>query len=408
MSLDVIKNLKSEVETLKKELETSKAEAQKVEEIEKELGAIKADLERKSIFGEEKVSDKEVAKAEKRASDLQLKSLITGRPVHSFAEFKEVASVIEKAIKPTDISDWMAEKFSQEIIEKMELELKIEKLFDRVIVPDGVQKLSFPKKTGSSTAYLIQPAQDAIESAITVGKVSFEPVKIKTLVTVADETQQEAVVASLLNVVKEDIAYSLAKASEVALINGDLTGGINGNPAATDVSKAFNGLRKYGYDVNKIDNGGGVLSLDTIRAARKSLGVFGIDPSELVLVVNPTVYYQLLNIENIQTIDKIGNAAVLKTGTIAMIDGINIVLSEKIPVNLNTAGEVDTSTPGTLTGALLFNRKTFRVATRETVSFEQDRSIINDTNWYTARRYLDFKQMTVDPKSVAYIVNVAQ
>jgi len=403
MALEVIKQLNEEIAALKEQLKNVEGSSEEL----KALADKVAELERKKDFmSGEKVSDRVIAEAEKKAADLKLKAAVLDRPVDSFAEYKEVASIVEKAIKPSDIAAWMDERFSNSIVELMELELKVERLFNSMTIPNGVEAVSIPQKTGRTTAYLIAPDTDAIESAVTAGKVTIKPVKLKTLVQIADETRNEAVVGAILDVIRQDIAHSLAKGTETAIVNGDTAGTLNGNPGANDVTMAFDGLRKYG-DANKVDNGGGALTLANIRAARAKMGVFGVDPSELKLLVNPAVFYQLLQIPEVQTIDKIGNEAVIKTGTIAMVDGIDIVLTEVIPTNLNASGVVDTTTPGTLTAAVLVNTSGFLVGKRNAVEAERDRNIVRDVEILVGRRYVDFKKVVVEDTAAVTIVNVA-
>ena len=401
MGLDVIKNLKAELDALKGEVEGVKSTAEMIKAIEARIDAIES--ERKKSFDIKSVDERMIQKAQRDAANLALKSKLLGRDVKSFEEFKKVADIVEKAIKPTDITSWLDEQFSKEIIDLMDYDLKIEKLFGSVTVPNGISQLSFPQKTARSKAYLINPAEDAIESAMTGGKVTFNPVKLKTLVIVSDEAKNEAVVGALLDVVKQDIAYSLAIGVEDALVNGDPTGDINNNPAATDVSKAFNGLRKFGLD-NSVDNGGGAISINSIRTAVKQMGVFGTNPSECVLVVNPRVYAQLKGIPDLQTIDKIGNAAVLKTGTVAMLDGMQVVVSDFIPNTLDATGKVTDS--GKNTAALVVNTKAFKVGKRNIVEFEQDRNVVNDTMIYTGRVYRDFNKMYAPVTPIAEIINI--
>jgi len=405
MTIEKIKELETKVKELEVELAKSREDSE-ISRLQKEIEEFKADMERKSLFAETKTTDREVQVAEKKAKDLVLKAKLLGRDLASFKEFKEIAGVIEKAIKPSDIADWMEESFAKEIFELMQLNLKVERLFDEVIVPKGVQKLSFPMKNGFSKAYLIQPATDAIESAFVAGKVTFDPVKIKTLVITADEAENEAVVSSLLQVVKEDIAYSLAQAGENAIVNGDTSGDLNNNPGANDVTMAFNGLRKYGYDSAKIDNGGTAITTDAIISARKALGVLGVNPQELALIVNAEVYNQLLKLPEVLTYDKFGNDLTIKTGTLAKIYGIDIIPTEFIPNTMDSDGKVDGDDNTNLTGAVLVNVKAFRKATRNVVEFEKFRNIQNDTNMYTGRRYLDFQKIVGNPVASAYIVNI--
>ena len=401
MGIEVIKNLKTELDALKSEVTEAKSVGETIKAIEARIDAM--ENERKKSFEVGTVDERMVKKAKADAANLVLKAKLLGRDAQSFDEFKKLATLVEKAIKPADISSWLDEQFSKQVIDLMDYDLKIEKLFGMITVPAGVSQLSFPQKTARSKAYLITPAQDAVESAMTGGKVSFNPVKLKTLVTVSDEAKNEAIVGALLDVVKQDIAYSLAIGVEDALVNGDTTGDINDNPAATDVSNAFDGLRKYGLD-NSVDNGGGAITISSIRTAVKQMGVFGSNPSECVLIVNPRVYAQLKNLTDLQTIDKIGNAAVLKTGTVAMLDGMQVIVTDFIPNDLDSTGNVSSS--GNKTAAIIVNTKAFKVGKRNLVEFEQDRNIVNDTMIYTGRVYRDFHKMYVPVTPIAEVINI--
>ena len=401
MGIEVIKSLKTELDALKTEVTEAKSVGETIKAIEARIDAM--ENERKKSFEVDAVDERMVKKAKADAANLVLKAKLLNRDTQSFEEFKKLATLVEKAIKPADISSWLDEQFSKQVIDLMDYDLKIEKLFGSITVPNGVAQLSFPQKTARSKAYLITPATDAVESAMTGGKVSFNPVKLKTLVTVSDEAKNEAVVGALLDVVKQDIAYSLAIGVEDALVNGDTSGDINDNPAATDVSNAFDGLRKYGLN-NSVDNGAGSLSISSIRTAVKQMGVFGSNPSECVMVVNPRVYAQLKNLTDLQTIDKIGNAAVLKTGTVAMLDGMQVVVTDFIPNTLDSKGNVSSS--GNKTAALIVNTKAFKVGKRNIVEFEQDRNIVNDTMIYTGRVYRDFHQMFVPVTPIAEVINI--
>ena len=407
MSLELIKNLKGEVEGLKKELEGAKGAADKVAELEKEFGVLKAEADRKVPVAEKEVS---TAELKEKAANMKLKSILTGRALHETPEYKELAGSIEKAIKPSDVPNWVEEAFANEILTKMELDLKVASLFGSYTIPENVQVLSVPRlDAGAGEGFLINPAEDAIESALTSGKVQFQVSKIKSLVITADETNQEAVLNTLMDVVKTELAKSLARGVEKAIVNADQDTGddnINGDPAATDVTRAYaKGLRKYGL-VNTVDGGGNAITLDDIKAARKAMGVFGVNPADMALIINPETLYDLLGIDEVLTVDKIGSdRAVLRTGTIASIFGINVIISEYVPHNLDANGKV--ASDGTLTAALLVHLPSFKRAKRNAVGLEQDRNIINGTNIYVGQTFTDFKMTSVAGNSVVSIINLA-
>jgi len=212
-----------------------------------------------------------------------------------------------------------------------------------------------------------------------------------------------------MDVVKTELAKSLARGVEKAIVNADQDTGddnINGDPAATDVTRAYaKGLRKYGL-VNTVDGGGNAITLDDIKAARKAMGVFGVNPADMALIINPETLYDLLGIDEVLTVDKIGSdRAVLRTGTIASIFGINVIISEYVPHNLDANGKV--ASDGTLTAALLVHLPSFKRAKRNAVGLEQDRNIINGTNIYVGQTFTDFKMTSVAGNSVVSIINLA-
>lgn len=410
MSLEVIKNLQAEIQALKEAQEASKAE---FEAVQKDLGAVTDELaERKKTFdAEPQVSAEKVKETKARAANLHLKSVLSGKDITQFAEYKEIMGIAEKAIKPADTADWLKEEFSNDLLRELELQLKIENLFSKVVIPDGVSTLSIPTKNSYAEAYLIAPLDDAIESAFTDGKVTFDTKKIKSLITIAEEMKNETVISAIIDVVKTDLSDALARGSEKAIISGDtdLTAtGINDVVAATDVRAAFDGLRKIGMS-NTTDFGAGDSStlLGKFREMRKSMGIYGLEQMDLVIVVNPTVAYRLLDMPEFLTMDKIGALATILTGQVGMIDGISVILSEYIPEDLTAAGDYDGVTT-TFTAALMVNRKYFKVGTRNGVRVGEDTNIINDSTSYVASRYLDFKRTDVNGSPVAYGINISK
>jgi len=399
MGIEVIKNLKEEVDNLKKELEATKSESEKkVEELQKEFDSKLS--ERKTAFGErEVVSEKAVEKAKKKAGELYLKSVLMDRPANSFKEFKEVTDIVEKAIKPSDISTWLGEEFSNQVVEELELNLKVEGLFDKIKMPANRSTFSIPARTEDAKAYLIAPASDAIESAINGSKVSFETKRIKTLLSVADQADQEMVTA-IVDLVRKELVRSLLRAGEQAIIDGDTS-----ISDANDVRKAFDGLLKMAKDAgNKVDAGGNAVTLSVIASVRKLLKKYGLNPADLVLLTPVNVAYQLLDLPEVQTIDKYGQMATLVKGEIARIYGMPIIPSEYIPTDLDENG--DHSSDKNYTAVLLVNKSYFLVADRGNISIEKDRNITSSVNLFVGYRDFDFKKVAVNATPVSAIVDV--
>jgi N4-gp56 family major capsid protein len=60
---------------------------------------------------------------------------------------------------------------------------------------------------------------------------------------------------------------------------------------------------------------------------RKDLGVWGLDPSELVYIVSTDVYYELLEDTNFLTVDKVGDRATILTGQIGSVANTPVLVS---------------------------------------------------------------------------------
>lgn len=399
MAIEAIEKMSKEIESLKQSLEAQKTDAEKqLSELQKEFDGKLA--ERKTSFEEKDVSADVVAKAQKDGANLYLKSILTGRPVSSFAEFKDIASVVEKAIKPADISNWLSEEFSGQMLTKLEAELMVEPLFAKLTMPQNRNQFSIPGRTTDAIAYLIAPGADAIESTIAAGKVTFATSRIKTLVSVTDQADQEAVVA-VMDLVKQELTSSLARASEKGIIAGDTT-----VSDANDVRKAFDGLLKIAVGAGQTVDGTGAISAANVLAARKKLGVYGLNLADLVIIAPVKVAYDMLGLDDVKTVDKYGALATILTGEIAKLYGMPIVASAYIPENLDAAGVVDKVTPGTKTAVLVVNRRFFGVADRGTIGIEEERKAVSSSTLYVGYRDVDFKKLSVVATPVAAIVNL--
>ena len=400
MGLEIITSLQKEVETLKKELEARKTEEEKkVEELKKELGQMVE--ERKTQFEDSAVQGDAVEKAKKEGAKLHLKSVLLGRDPQHVEGFKAVADVVEKAIKPADLNSWLAEQFSNEVLEELKLVLKVEALFPKIAFPDNVNTFSIPGKLEEAVSYLIAPGDDAIESAIGAAKVSFQTQRFKTLVGITDQANQETV-TSLLDLVRMEMISSLARATEKAIIMGD-----TGFADANDVRKAFDGLLKYALAAgNTVDNGGGQVTALNIAAARRKLGVYGLNLADLVIIAPVDVAYQLLELPEVLTFDKYGSNFTVLKGEIGRIWGMPIVVSEYVSHTLKADGTEGVAGTDDKTAVLVVNKQYFAVADRGNVGLETERKAVSSTTLYVSYRDLDFNKIALNATPVAALINV--
>lgn len=364
-----------------------------------------SETQRKSLMASTTTQPIDVKALKKSAADLYLKSVLLGTTPDNLPEYKKVVELAEKSIVPTDVTAWLAEEFSNDLIERLEVERQVENLFSRFQMPANRNTFSIPAKTQDIVAYLIAPDQAAIASAISGDKVSFATQRLKALVAITDQADQESVTA-LVAIARQSLIESIMRAMEEAIINGDTT-----TTDANNVRKTFNGLRKLALDAGVfVDGGGDAIAAADIVNARKLLGAYGQNINDLAIIAPLSVAYDMLKLPEALTIDKYGSRATFVTGEIGKVYGIPVIPSAYVPENLTAAGVEDTVTPGTLTEVLVVNTAYFAVADRGNITVEQDRNISTSANIYVAHRDVDFKPLTVpgDNPAVVPVYNITK
>jgi hypothetical protein len=286
--------------------------------------------------------------------------------------------------------------FSQELINQFRQNLRVSPVFRHIAMPTPIYKL--PVEGNPATAYLVpENTADTGQTSITASQpgtagVTFTAVSIGAATRVSKELTQDSIVP-LVPMIQSNLLRGLGNGLESALINGDTTNTHQDSDTtgATDVRKAFKGLRKLalanGYSVDF----SGSVSLANVRKLRTKMGMYGIDPSQLVLLVGNSGYIQLLSLAEVVTVDKYGPSATVLTGEIGKIDGISIVVTPYMREDLNASGVFDNTTK-TKTAMIMVNRSAFLVGDRQTIELDQtDEPKVYRQNTILADMRVDFQ-----------------
>jgi HK97 family phage prohead protease/HK97 family phage major capsid protein len=149
--------------------------------------------------------------------------------------------------------------------------------------------------------------------------------KVATNEYLAYEEEEDSMIA-LMPIVRDGMVRRVARAVDRAYLRGAGSGsdpvkGIAVYDAASAVNIDIDGATIATGNFSKAN------SVSALRALRKDLGVWGLDPSELVYIVSQDVYYNLLDDTNFQTMDKVGTSATLLTGQIGSIGNTPVLVS---------------------------------------------------------------------------------
>jgi hypothetical protein len=203
----------------------------------------------------------------------------------------------------------------------------------------------------------------------------------------------------------------LANGLENALINGDTTATHQDSDTeaagATAVGAAWKGFRKHAIE-NSYTIDASTWDITKLRAMRKSMGKFGINPDELVLIASNSAYIQMLGWDGVLTLDKFGPQATILTGELLKVDGISVIVSPYMRQDLNASGVFDDTTE-TKTGVLLVNRDSFAIGDRQTVELDEtDEPKVYRQKTILADMRVDFKptQPIATNPTVVYGYNI--
>lgn len=334
------------------------------------------------------------------ADDIYLASKFLRRDPRSlkmWREFSSEASALRKAMD-TATSDegleWVPTGFSSELIRKVKLQLKVAGLHRRIAMPTNPFRL--PIDGADATAYLFSESTSDTATKITASTpgstdVTFDAIKLACRVLVSTELEEDSIVA-ILPLLRDKIVQALAEAQEEATINGDTDGTHMDSDvtASTDTRKAWDGYRKLALAGASVDCA--TFNKANLRAIRKAMGKYGVNPNNLAWIAGISVYNQMLGLDEVVTLDKYGPSATILTGELGKFDGIPIVVSEFVREDLNASGVYDGITTDTTVLPLVY-RPAFLYGDRRNITLRVSQELYMETDQDVAiaTQRLDFQ-----------------
>jgi HK97 family phage major capsid protein len=240
------------------------------------------------------------------------------------------------------------------------------------------------------------PGSNPTASNPGTGSITLDSTKMIGVAEYSYEADEDSIIA-ILPMLQEDMASGAAFTFEQAVLSGDAVGPHQDSDIeaiAGHAAKSFNGVRALALAnaTTKRDLSTGGISAANIAAMRKQMGVYGVRPRDLALVVGPRGYNDLVSLSETLTFDKVGNpdAARILSGTAASIYGIPIIVSDAVREDLNATGVYD-GTTNTKGSVFLIHRPSWVVGVRRGFTVEVDVNKLQQVNYVIASFRRDFK-----------------
>ena len=148
-------------------------------------------------------------------------------------------------------------------------------------------------------------------------EITLNAYKVATNEYTAYEEEEDALLA-IMPVIRDGMIRRVARAVDRAFLRG---AGSGSDPVGGLVSKDASSA--YTLDISDAAKA----TVATMRNLRRDIGVWGLDPAEVVYIVSQDVYYDLLDDSVFQTMNQVGPAATLLTGQIGTIGNSPVIVS---------------------------------------------------------------------------------
>jgi HK97 family phage prohead protease len=335
-------------------------------------------------------------------------SKIFGVPIHETKTFKDFVKKSNMEHWDSGVTGEWEDEYSTRVQNAMREQLVVEPLFTSI--PMSTPTLNMPINPEAGDASWVHSAAYRSDTApwdesgdgtdtSTGAAVNHEideqvliAYKLATREYIGYEEEEDSIV-TLAPIINDAVARRMAKTSDLAYLRG---AGYLSNDANYDPILGLEGRGASTTDLTVAGGAayGGNLTEDVFVDMRRNLGLYGLDASQLVLLVAHDVYYEMLKFDNFKTVDKFGPDATIKTGEVGSLFGMRILVSQQFDNSAITTGTVGT------TLAILVRPSNFLTGVLRGILTEADRDVINQKRVIVSSRRFAFNDIITGEATV--------
>lgn len=276
--------------------------------------------------------------------------------------------------------EWIPTMVSTSYIDEYNLERKVAGLFQEIKMPSNPYQ--YPVlSNGAIATKLAEASKKATPDTFTTSAITLSAVKISNQYELPEELQEDSAV-DVMKVIRQELIEGQEKAMEIGILEGDADGthqhtntqipGLSGSPAADSSERFFDGLRKRALNAAssalKVDAGAAQLNESHLSSARGKMGKFGVNPAELAIIVGPKGYNQMLQLDDVRTLEQYGPQAPVLSGELAKYEGMPVIVSEWLREDTDATGvNGAVALNNVKLSVLLVNRKRFYTGLRRAI-----------------------------------------
>jgi len=301
--------------------------AKAIEEMKSELDSTKEEL---AARAKSKMSFSEAGSNGPTADELNaafITSKITGKSVEKLEFGKKL---IEKATRWAD-TDWET-TWNGNIFNAIQNRVVVEPQFQSLAMNARVMNFPFNPDSGMDATWVATSALndgDAVGTAFNdtssgatqahgLTEVTLTASKLATREYIGYEEDEDSIIP-IAGIVRDAIVRRMARTSDASILG-------------TGQTAPFTELEELagGHTGNTVTTGSttDMFTKAELHTARSNMGIWGMNPSDLVCFLSQAAYYSLLTDSDVTTVDKYGDNAVIKSGELGKLYGISLVVSD--------------------------------------------------------------------------------
>jgi HK97 family phage prohead protease/HK97 family phage major capsid protein len=243
--------------------------------------------------------------------------------------------IIAKAGAHTASATWETE-VSLNMENEIRRKLVIAPVFRAIDMKTNVMKLPSNPEAGYATwmanSSFGTTASTGAAQTHAISEVTLSAYKVATLEYLNFEEEEDSLIA-LTPIIRDAMIRRVARAVDKAYLIGAGSG-----------ADPVKGVCLYDATSVVVPTNTGVSTIANLRALRKDLGVWGLNPQDFVYIVSTEVYYDLLDDTSFQSVLQVGvNTATLLTGQVGMIGSTPVLVSGEFPSKAGGAATATTN-----------------------------------------------------------------
>jgi HK97 family phage major capsid protein len=190
-----------------------------------------------------------------------------------------------------------------------------------------------------------------------IKEITLNAYKVATNEYTAYEEEEDALLA-LMPIIRDGMIRRVARSVDKAFLLGAGSG-----------ADPVKGLTGWASNTTATGNTAAAgMTVAKMRLLRQGLGAWGLDPAEVIYIVNTDTYYQLLEDTVFQTMNQVGTQATLLTGQIGQIGGSPVLVSAEFATAASGAVGAVCLNPGNF---IVGNQRGLRIDTQELVETQR-------------------------------------